>query len=327
MKTVQIAVIGGGASGLAAAIAAADAGAQVLLVEEHPTLGGRLRYHLGPFEGTHGPVSGPARAAELIAEAKAAGVEMLAGTACWGRFADNVLGLQDGTRSWQLKADRIVVAAGSTDRALPFPGWSLPGVMSARALLLLLHVHRVLPGKRFAIVGNGAGIDELAHAISMAGGEVVARTATVDGVAAEGARGVTQVTIAGTGHAVDCVAIAGGAQPDAGLTLMAEAAHGHSDLLGGFAPLRNEDMLTTADGVYVAGEAGGICPVPVAEAEGRVAGNAAARSLGLGSAAELDRAKAGLMAVAAERVAHVAALPIAHRQLASTAWAAEGDLR
>ena len=151
MKQADVVVVGGGPAGCAAALAAAGAGARVVLVDEQPDLGGHLRWRVAPTHGLEPDLDGQpgVRVAAALAErVAAAGVEVARGSVAWGFFEDNVVGVVEGETAYTLRAASVIVATGSTDRVLPFPGWTLPGVMTARAAQLFLHVHRVLPGRQ-----------------------------------------------------------------------------------------------------------------------------------------------------------------------------------
>jgi thioredoxin reductase len=310
VRRVQIAVVGGGPAGLSAATAASRAGANVVLVDENRSLGGQLRYRIADLPLLDPPLNRPPRLAEtLIAEATAAGVDLRPGAIAWGLFAGPVLAIAEEADSYHLQAEQIVLATGSTDLPFAFPGGSLPGVMTARAIQILLHVHRVLPGQRFALIG--ADTEEVGRDIALAGGLIVVR---IDpdlhraGLAAEGDDGVSAVTDAGNRYDVDAVVIAVGRQPDAELALMAECDAGYDATLGGIVPLRDARLRTRVPGILVAGDGAGICDVATATAEGRLAGLSAAAALGLIAEDKLDSAAAVYAATSRDRAARVASL-------------------
>lgn len=285
MKHVQIAVIGGGPAGLSAAIAAAHAGIPVTLFDEQPTLGGQLRYRILDGETAIAPLR-----ESLTTEAVAVGVDLQPNTRVWGLFANRVLGIAQADRSTLVQADQIILATGSTDLPHPFIGGSLPGVMTARGLQMLLHCARIIPGQRFAIVGTGPEAIEVARDIELAGGQIVV---TVDHLRsngtleAEGDEGVHSMTVAGSRYDVDVVVIAVGRQPDAELAMMVECECGYSPALGGIIPLRNDHVRSSVPGILVAGDAAGIGDLATVLAEGTFAGASAAQSLGVVSAESL----------------------------------------
>jgi len=279
MKQADVVVVGGGPAGCAAALAAAGAGARVVLVDEQPDLGGHLRWRVAPTHGLEPDLDGQpgVRVAAALAErVAAAGVEVARGSVALGFFEDNVVGVVEGETAYTLRAASVIVATGSTDRVLPFPGWTLPGVMTARAAQLFLHVHRVLPGRRVVVVGDGPDADEVANAFAVAGAEVVARVPGVAGLQAGGDREVEEVEVDGQSYAADTVVLALGRLPDPELALQARVETVFDAAVGAHVPRRDEHLATSQPGVYVVGEAAGAVSVAEAMAEGRLAGLAAA---------------------------------------------------
>ena len=299
MKQVDVAVVGAGPAGIAAALAAASAGARTALIDEQPVVGGSLRWRvasIGELPGTFRDLNGlpGVRLASALGERlSATTVEVTTSGVAWGWFEGNVLGLLGPSGASELQAGSIVVASGSTDRMAPFPGSTLPGVMTARALLIFLHLHRVFPGRRFAVVGSGTDAAEVADAIGSAGAEVVCRADSVEGLWVEGGGRVTQVEFAGASHEVDCVVVALGRQPDPALVLQALAENILLPEVGGFVPYRGPNCETSAANIYVAGDAAGIVSDAEAVAEGHLAGLAAAHA----SAEQIAAARAELDAL------------------------------
>lgn len=307
---VQVAIVGGGPAGLAAAGVLARAGAQVVLYDEHIALGGQLRYRLGEIRTEHGVAPFPPRlAAELADSARAAGAEIRPGHRVWGAFAGRELGVDHAGTASVARADRILFATGSVDRSLVFPGGSLPGVFTGRAVQILLNVHYVRPGRRFVLIAEGAEAQELGRAVDAAGGEVVAvLPPSVSDLRAEGADGITGVEADGIVAEADVVVIAAGRIADAGLAFMAECAAGYAADFGGFVPRVDERMAGSVDGIYLAGDCIGPTTPDVALAEGAYAGTAIAASLGLASDAEAERARDTYRALAPGRIEALSAV-------------------
>ena len=257
MNQTQIAIIGAGPAGLSAAIAAAELGAKVTVFDENATAGGRLRYRI-----LDGDVPLADMRSELIRDIERLSVDMHLNAKVWGLFPEHVIAVSMSDRSSEYHADQIILATGSTDLPFPFPGGSLPGVMTARGLQIVMHLGRVLPGERIAVIGSGPEADEVVRDIGLAGGHVVVE---VDphrpevSLNAEGRDGVTSLVIDGESFDVDVVVIAVGRQPEAELSQMTECDHGYVPALGGFIPLRNHYLRTSRDGIIVAGDASGVC--------------------------------------------------------------------
>ena len=307
MNEVDVAVVGAGPAGVAAALAAHRAGARTLLIDEQAAIGGHLRWSVATVSGGTELDGLPGlRAAERLAEqVEAAGVATRLGTIAWGLFEGPVLGLAGGNGAEELAARAVVVATGSTDIVAPFPGSTLPGVMTGRAVEIFLHLHRVLPGRRFVVLGQGEDAERVARAIELAGAEVVARASEPAALRVLGGEVVEQVVVGGQTLAVDAVALALGRQPDAELAQQAQAQVIFSPAAGGWVPRRGERLETSIEGVAVAGDAGGIMDVAEALAEGELAGLAAAGA-GDDTIAAAQRRLDGLRGP--ERLAQIAGL-------------------
>lgn len=293
MRSDEIVVVGGGPAGIAAALAARQRGASVTLIDEQTDIGGYLRWTLSEQHGLPDGLSGTRgfELAELMwTQLYDAGVNVQRRSTAWGLFEDHVLGVVNPEASYQLKAEKIIIASGSTDTGVPFSGWELAGVMTARAALIAMNVHRVLPGRRVALVGDGPESSEVRESLTLAGAEVVAHIPDPSTCEA-GGDGVVQWVLQGDERTrIDAVVTVCGAQPDPALALQALAQTGYSALNGVHVPLRTESLETSVPGVYVTGDAAGLCSTAEAFAEGRVAGEAAVSGDGLDEALEELRA-------------------------------------
>ena len=132
IRTVEfdLAVIGAGPAGLAAACAAAELGRSVVIIDESIRPGGRI------WSYRHEP---PLAARSWLERARQAGVQRLQGyTVYRGQPGElEVAGVTDGNRV-RVICHKIIVATGARERFLPFPGWTLPGVVGAGALQSLI---------------------------------------------------------------------------------------------------------------------------------------------------------------------------------------------
>jgi D-hydroxyproline dehydrogenase subunit alpha len=284
--TPSIAVVGAGPAGLAAATEAATAGASVMVLDERAEPGGQLRYRVQPVTVAAGS---PAERPDLLAErlvdvALAAGVRYRTNATVAGCFAGlELLVVEEGISSCEVP-DALIVTTGSTDLPYPFAGATYPGVFSARGLQILLNLHRVRPGRRFAIIGGAGDAEEIAIDIMLASGEMVwSGIAPAPFLRADGAQGVRGLTVGQDEYAVDVVAIAVGRQADPALATMAGTPLAFSAELGGLTPMIDDQLRSPLGGLFVAGDAGGVGSVEAVIAEGRLAGIAAAASLGLAS--------------------------------------------
>jgi thioredoxin reductase len=167
----EVLVVGGGPAGLAAAAAAAEAGADVLLVDDRGGLGGQYyKQPLDPAASDRQHAAGRA----LIQRVRAAGVRVYSGVRVWGADGPCRLYAARGRERFELRAERLILATGAYERAVPFPGWTLPGVMTTGAGQSLLRGYQVAPGSRVLVAGNGPLGVQLAAELVRAGGTVVA---------------------------------------------------------------------------------------------------------------------------------------------------------
>ncbi len=311
--TPSLAVIGAGPAGLVAATQAARAGVETLLLEERAAPGGQLLYRAQPVAiGSGGDGERPDRLREhLVAGALAAGVEIRTGAVVVGCFPGNELLVIEQGRASRVTPDALVVTTGSTDLPYPFAGATFPGVFSARGLQILLNEHQVRPGGRYAVIGGGQDAEELAVNIMLTGGEVVwSGIAPAPFLRAEGANGVHGLVVGQDRYQVDVIAIAVGRQADPALATMAGVPLGFSVELGGLVPLIDDRLATSIPGLFVAGDAAGAGSVAAVIAEGRLAGIAAALSLGLAREADVGAARAAGGAELAWRLATRASLSV-----------------
>lgn len=171
-EAVDLLILGGGAGGLSAAIAARRCGLSVLLVEERPKLGGQ--YYKQAASDTPPLDPQQAEGAALATRAEASGATILRGAELWGAFAMDRLAVFDGRRTRLLAPGAVIVATGAYERPHPVPGWTLPGVMTTGAAQTLWRSHRTLPGRRVLVAGNGPLNLQVACELAAAGAEIVA---------------------------------------------------------------------------------------------------------------------------------------------------------
>jgi NADPH-dependent 2,4-dienoyl-CoA reductase/sulfur reductase-like enzyme len=177
MRQPDVAVAGGGPAGIGAAIAAAESGASVLLIDEHRRPAGQ--YFKGPPEGFEpGRGKDQERIRELRSELERLGVEVLTEALVWGIFGGCDVMVAYQGRSEHVRAGAIVLAPGAYDRPVPFPGWTLPGVMTAGGAQTFVKAQRVLPGRRILLAGAGPFLLPVARGLAEAGADVTLVEAT-----------------------------------------------------------------------------------------------------------------------------------------------------
>lgn len=164
----DVLVIGAGPSGLAAALAAAERGAQVLLIEETAQPGGSGLY-------ARAGDSVDARIEQLTAAVVAhPRIELLTRTFASGYYADHWVALVSGDHLVKVRAGAVVVAQGAFEQPAVFRGNDLPGVMLASGAQRLLYRYSVAPASRIAVLtanaeGYSAALDAAARGIAVVG--------------------------------------------------------------------------------------------------------------------------------------------------------------
>ncbi len=188
--TADIAVIGAGPAGTAAAVIAAESGARVILIDAGSRPGGQYyRRPADPYLTSPAHHPWPAFD-ELEARLTAAAGGHRAGSrgpltirhamTVWsasgtGPFTLRLRGDERHPDHLEtITARAVVIATGAVDRQLPFPGWDLPGVMSGGAAQSLIKASGVLPGQRVVVAGTGPFLLAVAATVLEAGGTVAA---------------------------------------------------------------------------------------------------------------------------------------------------------
>jgi D-hydroxyproline dehydrogenase subunit alpha len=299
MIEYDVAVVGAGPAGLAAA-SAASAHCRVVLIDAGARPGGQFWRH------RQAPPAGFQKVAGVLER-----VDYLPDAAVW--FAEPGFVLH--TRQREVTARRLVLATGAHDRVVPFPGWDLPGVVTAGGAQALHKGSGVLIGERIVVAGTGPFLLPVATGLAEAGAKVVGvfeanhplrmlrrlalpATKVLEAVgygkafarhripfhsghtvvAAHGSPEVESVTVAGAGKTVrivcDALAVGYGFVPALELPL----ALGCVTTMDEDATLVVEvdyAQRTSVPGVYAAGEITGIGGADLALAEGAIAGAAA----------------------------------------------------
>lgn len=142
-ENFDIAIIGAGPAGMAAATEATTAGASVVLLDEAPRPGGQIYRDIGRSTTERRRILGPdyARGAFLVDELTHSEADYRHGATVWHIEALSPgyrLSYSTGSGSRIVDCSSLIVATGALERPMPLPGWTLPGVVTAGALQILL---------------------------------------------------------------------------------------------------------------------------------------------------------------------------------------------
>lgn len=150
--TPDLIIVGAGPAGVSAAIEARGRGLSVLVLDENPAPGGRIWQALETRESQD---SDDADALHVLRRFRACGAEMHWRAAVWAIEADGtVFWSTDGT-AHAARAGRILLAPGTTERPMPIPGWTLPGVMTVGGAQIALKTAGLVPDGTSWIAGQG----------------------------------------------------------------------------------------------------------------------------------------------------------------------------
>jgi thioredoxin reductase/bacterioferritin-associated ferredoxin len=172
----DVAVIGAGPAGLAAAALAARAGLATVLFDEQPGPGGQIYRAISSTPLSQGSILGGDywRGAALAAECAASGADYVADATVWSVSPEREIGVSIGGAARLVAAKRIVLATGALERPFPVPGWTLPGVMTAGAAQVLLKSAGLVPAGRTVLAGSGPLLWLLAQQYLAAGAAIAA---------------------------------------------------------------------------------------------------------------------------------------------------------
>lgn len=319
MQRREMVVIGAGPAGLSASIEAAKNGVDVVVFDENDRPGGQLFKQIHKFFGSkeHRAMErGFKIGTDLLQEAKSLGVAVVLNAVVLGIYENGVMNVVLDDRVEEVKGERTLVATGASENMVPFPGWTLPGVIGAGAAQTMTNIHGVRPGRKLLMVGSGNVGVVVGYQMLQAGCEVVA---VIDAAPKVGGYGVHAAKIARQGvpfylshtvkeahgkdrvegatiievdekwkpipgtekrFEVDTICVAVGLTPMTKLLGMSGCKMVYVPALGGAVPVHDINQRTTVPTTYVAGDASGIEEASTAILEGRIAGLAIAQSLG-----------------------------------------------
>ncbi len=308
----DVLIVGAGPAGLMAARAAAQSAARVIVVDEQPAAGGRLRFSTAKIGGLAAS-DWASQAADWLAAQD--NVQILSDAVAWSYLEGNMVCVVErnpnppeiAMRNWKIWAKQVIIATGAIERGIAFAGNDRPGVMSTDAICSMIRSYAVAPGRQAVLFANNnraySALEHLAAAgiqmkalvdvrsqISEQAMEFAHRyvseivTSAVVSKASMRRRRVGSVTIAeratGRTRVIECdlLGVSGGWTPSVHLFSQSRGSLAYSDEIASFCP--DQPQLAT----LVAGSVRGVFSLADSISDGARAGLSAIRSLGHASA-------------------------------------------
>jgi NADPH-dependent 2,4-dienoyl-CoA reductase/sulfur reductase-like enzyme len=173
--TKPVVIVGAGPAGLSCAARLASADVRVLMIDDNPQPGGQYFRQLPPGYRTL-PQSGLLRETEraqaLFRAVDDPHVTRLSGTTAWAAPSPKTIAYAGPSGAGRVEARAVVIATGAQDAPFPFPGWTLPGVISAGGCLNLAKGHGLVPAGKIVVAGNGPLVLVAAATLAAAGASV-----------------------------------------------------------------------------------------------------------------------------------------------------------
>ena len=164
-RSFNVAVIGAGPAGIAAAVTAAESGASVALLDDNPAPGGQI--WRGGASGSH-----HSEATRWLVRLSRSSVTLIAGTRVFHAHNGRLEAESDDSL-WQIHYGKLILATGARELFLPFPGWTLPNVVGAGGLQAMVKSGLPVTGKRVVIAGTGPLLLAVAAYLSERGASVL----------------------------------------------------------------------------------------------------------------------------------------------------------
>jgi sarcosine oxidase subunit alpha len=167
----DVLIVGGGPSGITAALELAPLGIDVIILDDKHRLGGKMVLQTHSFFGTvadcYAGTRGTDIAVNLAREvAKHRNIRVMLNATAVACYHDHVVGVVTDDEYLFIRPKRFLVAAGAREKALAFPGCDLPGVYGAGAFQTLVNRDLVKPSERLLIIGGGnVGLIAAYHAL------------------------------------------------------------------------------------------------------------------------------------------------------------------
>ena len=161
----DVAVVGAGPAGIAAALAAADSGRTIGLIDDNPTAGGQI------WRGAYNSAR-PSASSIWFDRLNKSAVQIVRGARVFHAAAGELAAESDDSVI-QISYGKLILATGARELFLPFPGWTLPNVMGAGGLQAFVKSGLEISGKRIVVAGTGPLLLAVAAYASKCGAKVI----------------------------------------------------------------------------------------------------------------------------------------------------------
>ena len=161
----DVAVVGAGPAGISAALAAADSGRTIGLIDDNPAAGGQI------WRAAYNSARLSASSIWFDRLNKSA-VQIVRGARVFHAAAGELAAESDDSVI-QISYGKLILATGARELFLPFPGWTLPNVMGAGGLQALIKSGLDISGKRIVIAGTGPLLLAVAAYAGKCGAKVI----------------------------------------------------------------------------------------------------------------------------------------------------------
>jgi len=179
IASYELAVIGAGPAGMEAAITASQSGVNTVVIDSFLQPGGQYFMQTPKGYKPLGQTETEKTGKELVQHFTDCKLTIFKSTLIWGIFKEEneedwLVALYGDSDPKFIRSKNIVLATGAYDTPVAFPGWTLPGVITCGAALILLKSHRIAPGTRAIVTGTGPLILSVSAHLLEAGVEVLA---------------------------------------------------------------------------------------------------------------------------------------------------------
>jgi NADPH-dependent 2,4-dienoyl-CoA reductase/sulfur reductase-like enzyme len=179
-RSAPLVIVGAGPAGLAAAKTALDHGLPAVLLDEQPAAGGQIYRGVGEAGEGRRKVLGAdyAKGADLLRVLADKGLDYRPGAEVWEMTREREIFFTRQGAVERLAADQLILCTGAIERPMPFPGWTLPGVMTCGAAQILLKTAGVYPKQDIVLAGSGPLLLLLATQLLATGAKIAALVET-----------------------------------------------------------------------------------------------------------------------------------------------------